>query len=490
VTFPDSNRTHQANGQTLAMAYCQSCHLYPEPALLPKAIWQRNVLPNMAMRMGVSSQSLNAYMGLSHNEIKNLIINNVYASQPYITQRDWTKIVEYYLAEAPHTTLPQEPKAEVSKQLLKFATWIPGYDSTQPPVTTMVKFHSARKQLYIADRANNLNTYNQDLQLVGSEKLNSPISDIVITDGEISLLTMGFMDPSDEYSGQLLVKPETGKTFQVMASQLPRPVQMTVADMNNDQKNDWIISGFGNQTGRLSWFEKGNDTSFMEHVIKPVPGTLKTVLHDFDKDGKQDVIALFAQGNEQISIFYNRGNGKLEEKVVLRFTPVHGSSYFELTDFNKDGAPDILYTNGDNADLSFSLKKYHGVRIFMNDGKNNFSEKWFYPMFGASKALAKDFDKDGDIDIAAISFFPDFDNTPHESFIYFENKGNFVFESFTTESAELGRWLVMDAGDVDSDGDEDIILGSFSLSPTPVPGYIKKVWQKGPPFIILRNTHE
>ena len=51
---------------------------------------------------------------------------------------------------------------------------------------------------------------------------------------------------------------------------------------------------------------------------------------------------------------------------------MYGSSYLELADMNNDGHLDILYTNGDNADYSYVLKKYHGLRIFINDGKNQF----------------------------------------------------------------------------------------------------------------------
>ena len=46
----------------------------------------------------------------------------------------------------------------------------------------------------------------------------------------------------------------------------------------------------------------------------------------------------------------------------------------------------------------------------MNDGKNNFREAWFFPLNGAYKAVAPDFNKDGNMDIAAISYFPDYDS--------------------------------------------------------------------------------
>src|SRR5690606_23617896 len=114
---------------------------------------------------------------------------------------------------------------------------------------------------------------------------------------------------------------------------------------------------------------------------------------------------LYAQGLEGISVFLNKGKGKFKEEEILKFSPVYGSSWFELGDFNGDGLTDILYVNGDNADYSITLKNYHGIRIFENKGKNRFEQAWFFPLYGATKARAADFDGDGDLDIAAIAYY-------------------------------------------------------------------------------------
>lgn len=113
-----------------------------------------------------------------------------------------------------------------------------------------------------------------------------------------------------------------------------------------------------------------------------------------------DIVALFGQGDEGIYTYYNEGQGKFKEVRTLRFPASFGSSFFALYDFNADGHEDILYTCGDNADYSPILKPYHGIRIFTNDGKNNFKQTWFYPLHGAYKALPVDFDRDGDVDLA------------------------------------------------------------------------------------------
>ena len=50
--------------------------------------------------------------------------------------------------------------------------------------------------------------------------------------------------------------------------------------------------------------------------------------------------------------------------------------------------------------------------FFLNEGNNHFSQKYFFPINGCYKAIAKDFDGDGDLDIASIAFSADFASQP------------------------------------------------------------------------------
>jgi hypothetical protein len=139
------------------------------------------------------------------------------------------------------------------------------------------------------------------------------------------------------------------------------------------------------------------------------------------------------------------------------------------------------------------LKPYHGIRLYLNDGANHFREAFYYPMHGAYKALARDFDGDGDLDIAAIAYYPDFEQAAPESFVYLENQGGMKFAASTCAESGAGRWMVMDAGDLDGDGDEDIALGSFVRGPTTiaVSPALRDSWRtNGAAVLLLENLRK
>ena len=131
-----------------------------------------------------------------------------------------------------------------------------------------------------------------------------------------------------------------------------------------------------------------------------------------------------------------------------------------------------------------------GIYIYLNLGDYRFQEAFFYHLNGAYKAVARDFDLDGDLDIAAISFFPDYYRYPEESFVYLENIGVFEYKEFSFPEVTRGRWIVMDAEDMDADGDVDLALGSFvDFYPEGDTTGLQEMWlNEGPSMIVLENT--
>ncbi|MEO6733413.1 MAG: VCBS repeat-containing protein [Ferruginibacter sp.] len=477
----------EASGKDLATKYCQLCHLYPEPALLDKKTWATGVLPNMGWRLGVREKGVNPYADMIPEEEKIIRQLNVYPDTPKISKKEWDLIVEFYQKEAPNEPVAQKTAINIISGLPQFRAKLIKLGDKPLPQTTLLKFDKASSQLYVGDAQKVLYILNKKFQLNDSWVVESAPTDIDFpAKRNPRLLTIGIFPPSDQPKGRLAsldtasVLPENG----VLIEGLSRPVQFAAADINMDGKEDVVVCGFGNHTGKLSWFDGSNPLK--ENILTTLPGARRVEIRDFNNDQKPDIIVLMAQAFEQVSIFYNQGGGKFIEKKVLGFPPVYGVSYFELADFNKDGFPDILLTNGDNWDLSPIRKNYHGIRIFLNDGQDNFKEAWFYPLYGTSKAVARDFDNDGDLDIAAVSFYVDLEK-PEQGFIYLSNEGGFNFKAYSTPEAATGKWLTMDAGDFDRDGDIDIVLGSYFQSV----GELSKLIAKGiltfPQILVLTN---
>ena len=486
--FNNDSSVHHLTGAQLAQVYCQACHNFPDPALLEKSLWSEKVLPHMAIRLRLKD-SIQARVEPWQTTNK-LSISSYGGNHPLITEQNWKKIVDYYFSEAPEKPLPQLEKQKVVVGLENFVIRRPAHEDIQAGSTTLIRYDPLQKLLFLGTRQNKLYAISgKHLEVKETYHTSSPPADIIFNkNGTFFLLNMGVMDPSEQAVGEvLMLEPEQKNAeSKILLNQLARPVQFIFEDIDTDGRRDFVISEFGYNQGRLSWYQN-KGTHYVHHTLNDLPGARRVLLQDMDGDGTMDLVVLMTQGQEGIYVYYNRGAGFTVE-TLIKFPPIYGSSDFSLVDFNKDGAIDILYTAGDNADFSYSLKNYHGVRIYLNDGKNNFMEHWFYPMYGAMRAIAEDFDQDGDYDIAAISYFPDFEKAAHESFVYFENKGNLTFSPATFETVPSGRWLTMESGDVDQDGDEDIILGSFSLLPSVGGEKFEKEWHtSGVPYLILEN---
>jgi hypothetical protein len=475
-------------GAELAHQICQACHRFPEPDLLDKGTWENAALPFMGKWLGMSKMNLDLRPGRKYVET-----SGVFPGVPLLPQADWEAICRYYLESAPARPLPQAPHPKTQIGLKGFEVISPEY-RFKVPLTTLVKIDPARKQFYLADAGSKtLNVLDAQGTLQFFTAVESPVVSLILSGDRLDATLIGSVTPSDEPQGKVVRWQRTQAGFEKihpLINDLPRPVDITCADLNQDGQEDILVCGFGNYLGRLSWFENIGDNRYREHVLLEQPGAIKAYARDFNQDGLLDIFVLMAQGREGIYLFTNQGKGDFSLEPVVEFHPAFGSTYFELVDFNSDGFIDILAANGDNGEYPSPLKNYHGIRLYLNDGKNHFREAWFFPLHGAYKAMAADFNKDGKLDIAAISFFPDYDRPLEESFAYLENQGGLKFEVFSFPAARAGHWLTMDVGDLDGDGWPDIVLGSFIGGPNTVPQSVSDYWEKmGPSFVILRNNH-
>jgi FG-GAP-like repeat len=482
----NKNNNALKEGEKLARVQCASCHAFPDPSLLDKKTWAENVLPMMGQFMNVDIyyQPYNKSGPAGDVNVKRSAPANLF---PY---KKWEQITEWYLKNAPENPLPRKEELAAIQPQLKNFTAHPLYDVVDYPLTIFVRFDTSTKKVLFGDGiANKIFSLTSDYKASAIFDVYTGVTDLNKNNNGYEAITMGILKPSDQKLGRLATVLANKKPVIIIDS-LQRPVQATYADLNADGKTDIIISEFGFRNGALSWFENMGETQgYQKHVLRALPGAIGTKVADFNRDGKPDIAAMMAQGDEGIFFYYNEGKGKFREERVLQFPPSYGSDFFDLIDVNKDGCLDIITNNGDNGDYSVILKAYHGIRIFLNDGHNKFKEKVFLPVYGVQKTIAKDFDNDGDIDLASIAFFPDYINHADESFIYWENKGDFTFNRSTFSTATDGRWMTMDANDIDGDGDIDIVLGNAFFSLGNLPPALKEKWKQRPlSLMVLENT--
>lgn len=487
-THPGISDENIQQGKELATRYCQGCHLLPDPSLLDATTWEKGVLPFMGPRLGIFSYQLHRYPSSRYDRF---LDPHYYPSSPMLKPEEWGQIMDYYMGTAPDS-LPSQARPRAIQNGLTLFKPVTPLLAFPSPTTAYVHIDTSRgRSIFCADAiTKRIFRLNSQLQPVDSLAGVGTIVDLDFSAPTLVATDIGLMNPNNGLFGkaeQIGLNAEGKMVLDSTAlfSTLARPVQITASDLNGDGKTDYLVCEFGNLTGSLSWMENLGNHQFKHNVITPIPGAIKAYIRDENKDGLPDLWVLFAQGDERISLFTNLGHGNFSERKVLRFPPSYGSSYFELADFNHDGNPDIVYTCGDNADFSEVLKPYHGVYIFLNDGKNNFTQKYFFPINGCYKAMARDFDGDGDLDLAVISFFADYSRQPEEGFVYLENRGDFNFQPYSLPEATVGRWLTMDVGDLDGDGRPDIVLGNFSIAPSFISS--KTDWTQGPPFLFLKN---
>ena len=467
---------------------CASCHLAPSINDLPKKIWAEKILPDMGARMGIKDTAYNPMKGLSFSEQNAINQTGIYPIKPSMTKSDWKSLKEYIISMAPDS-IPTLDHKNSASELIQFLAKPISLDSTEGSFITFLEYDNKDKNLKVGDISGNLSNYNF---IENKSSLIGQYGSAVVAhtqNKEHSYTTaIGKLGPSAFSSGRVF-NLKDGK-INPLTEMLHRPVNTLVVDLNKDGKDELVVSEFGDLTGKLSLLTKNDSSVYKKSILLNQPGTIRVLSKDMDNNGKEDLIALTSQGDETITILYQQDDLRFIAEKVLRFSPIYGSSWFELIDYDGDGDDDIITVNGDNADKSYVQKPYHGLRIHINDGENNFEEKYFYALNGATRLVARDFDKDGDVDFGVLSTFPDYDNNPEFSFVYLENVNSqiYSFNPFTFKDSKMGRWFLMDAGDIDNDGDDDIILSSFTYVFTPVPDKLTTYWnEQNADLMVLEN---
>jgi hypothetical protein len=264
----------------------------------------------------------------------------------------------------------------------------------------------------------------------------------------------------------------------------PRVAGVEAGDLNGDGKADLAVAAFGWRTvGRLSVLENRTadyaQPTFTEHVVDPRTGSIDAVPVDLNGDGRLDLVGLLAQEHETVVAYLNTGTGFAfrQETIYAAPHPNWGSSGIQVIDLDGDGDPDVLLTHGDTFDDQL-LKPYHGIIWLENTGGYPFRQRRLTDLPGVLSAQAGDLDGDGDLDVVAGAFLSgeirpsDQAGTP--SLVWLEQTARGEFRRHTLER-RVPRHATLDLGDIDGDGDLDVLVGNFLLGGETAPWV--EVWE-------------
>lgn len=286
-------------------------------------------------------------------------------------------------------------------------------------------------------------------------------------DGDLDLLvaSMGLVFPTNDRIGSVIILENDGSqrfTKHVIAERVARVTDVRAGDFNRDGKLDLAVAQFGYDQGEIRWLENLGGWQFRSHHLLNLSGAINVLIADFNTDGTPDIAAVIAQQWEEIHLFQNDGSGNFTDKVIFGSTNEDfGSSGIGLCDLNRDGRPDILYTNGDGFDYAEpGARPWHGVQWLENLGQGFFKYHRLGDLSGAYGAVVVDLDGDGALDVVASSGFNDWKNPAAASLMVFQNDGQMNFTPHVLAHAPT-HLMTLAAGELDGPGRPILITGGF-----------------------------
>lgn len=293
--------------------------------------------------------------------------------------------------------------------------------------------------------------------------------------GDLVAAELGSFKPGDHQDGEVIwLRPREDRAEwepTVIADGLGRVADVQIADFDGDGDADLVVAEFGwRETGRILLLENttGRGEQFEVHVLDDRHGAIHVPTADLNGDGHFDFVALISQEYEVIEAFINEGDGTFrKERMFDAGDPSFGSSGIQLIDLDGDGDLDVLYTNGDTLD-SHHLKPSHAVHWLENRGIFPFAPHLLTTMPGVCRALAGDLDNDGDLDVVACAAILSELRTPvpegvFDSLIWLEHSEPGQFDRHRINGADDG-YVALELGDFNGDGTLDLATGRFQES--------------------------
>ncbi len=248
------------------------------------------------------------------------------------------------------------------------------------------------------------------------------------------------------------------QTFSSLSSAtFPAPLasaRVIVADFDNDVDADILYQTGGDGTAFQFARSNGNGTFTIQALSSSPFAGLTLPNHngsnyhvaDFDRDGDLD---LWGAVNGTTGSYFKNNNGVFVSESSSTFPAPASAGRIVAGDFDKDGDDDILYqTGGNGSAFQFARNNGNGTFVIQAQSASPFAAVVLIDHTASNYHVA-DFDGDGDLDVWAAV------NGATGNY-YRNNNGVFSSESTATFPAPLGSARAI-AGDFDTDGDADIL---------------------------------
>lgn len=287
-------------------------------------------------------------------------------------------------------------------------------------------------------------------------------------DRDVLVSILGNIWPDDGVIGRLVLLENVGGRFEqrILLDDVRRIADTQAADLDGDGDLDLAVAEFGYARGSVLTLENVGGLAFRERELIAAPGAIHVQIADYDGDGDLDVTTIVSQDEEELWGFENVGDWTYEPRRLF------GTSNFDLgsaglvqTDLDDDGDQDLLLPVGDNFEDAYaSPQPYHGCLWFENRGGWEFAERRIATFGGTYAAAAGDLDADGDRDVVLVSMSNDWDRPENPSLVWLENDGQQNFTTWQIATDPIHQVTVA-CGELDGDGRDDIVTGGLHVRP-------------------------
>ncbi|MCE3296581.1 MAG: hypothetical protein K0R65_2295 [Crocinitomicaceae bacterium] len=243
------------------------------------------------------------------------------------------------------------------------------------------------------------------------------------------------------------------------------------ADMDNDGDQDIAFAESPGAMYELGWFRNDGTGDYQwMNAASTWDWVVDVNAVDYDNDGLVD-LAVASSQDDRINWFKNQGSNQFSQWITVSSNLQDIINDVEYSDLDGDGDLDVLASNTESVGSNHRVDDRRVV-WYENEGNGNYSRHkvicYKDVLEDPGQIKAGDIDNDGDNDVVVLSSY--FDN---DQLTWFENdgNGNFTYDDMNTINSFSDQINSFDIGDLDADGDIDVVINKQEFNESTVIWY-------------------